>query len=171
MHPYTIPTPHAPCSANYCGTRELLRLAGGMHRLRCIEVASTYFVNNHAPRNEPVPETLERLPLTLPCGTATTHSGLVDCLLSLPPADADAEAAKLMAHLNFESTYAFGKHLVECAVADAVLPPGTARVVIRPSLISSLAGAPYPGFISGVAGAPGWVMGATHAACVCASAL
>jgi hypothetical protein len=52
---------------------------------------------------------------------------------------------KIMARLNFVSTYAFSKLLTEQVVDDPTTLPGVAKVIIRPSLISSIAGDPYPG--------------------------
>lgn len=74
-----------------------------------------------------------------------THTQLVELLRSLPPEAAASEAAALMTRLNFASTYAFGKLLTELLVDDAASLPGVAKVIVRPSLVSSLAGGPYPG--------------------------
>ena len=75
---------------------------------------------------------------------ALDHSQLVDVLLSLPTEEADLQAADLMRRLNFASTYAFGKLLTEQLVDDIYMP-GVGKVIVRPSLISGLAGEPYPG--------------------------
>jgi len=70
----------------------------------------------------------------------------VEQLLSSPPDTAAAEAAALMSRLNFASTYAFGKMLTEQLVDEAdILPAGVAKAIVRPSLVYSMAGAPYPG--------------------------
>uniref|UniRef100_A0A383W7V3 Fatty acyl-CoA reductase n=1 Tax=Tetradesmus obliquus TaxID=3088 RepID=A0A383W7V3_TETOB len=55
------------------------------------------------------------------------------------------------------STYAFGKLLTERLVGEAQLQ-GVSKVIVRPSLISSLAGDPYPGYINNFAGSPGFMM-------------
>ncbi len=66
-------------------------------------------------------------------------------MLSLSPEEAQQKTTALMAELNFGSTYAFGKWLTEAAfMADGVLP-GVRRAVVRPSLISGIAGDPWPG--------------------------
>lgn len=62
----------------------------------------------------------------------------------MPAADADKHAADLMNGLNFTSTYAFGKLLTEQLVNEVHLP-GVSKVIVRPSLISSLSGEPYAG--------------------------
>lgn len=79
--------------------------------------------------------------------TVLTHAQLVELLLSLPPEAAASEAAALMNRLNFASTYAFGKLLTELLVDDAASLPEVAKVIVRPSLVSNLAGAPYPGCV------------------------
>lgn len=69
----------------------------------------------------------------------------MDLLLSLPPDTAAAEAAAMLACINFVSTYAFGKLLTEHLVNDASSLPGVAKIIVRPSLVSVIAGDPYPG--------------------------
>jgi hypothetical protein len=47
-----------------------------------------------------------------------------------------------------------------CPAAAAAGPlQGVSKVIVRPSLISGLAGDPYPGFINNFAGSPGFMMG------------
>lgn len=65
--------------------------------------------------------------------------------MSMPADTADQEAAAIMSRLNFTSTYAFGKLLAEQMVDDPTVLPGVAKVIVRPSLITGVAGAPYPG--------------------------
>ena len=74
-----------------------------------------------------------------------THSQLVHQLLSMPPEVAQQEAAAVMSRLNFASTYAFGKLLAEHLVDDQHSLPGVAKVIVRPSMVYSLAGGPHPG--------------------------
>lgn len=52
-----------------------------------------------------------------------------------------------MGRLNFTSTYAFSKLLVEQMLDDPNCLPGVAKAIVRPSLITSVAGAPYPGWV------------------------
>jgi hypothetical protein len=61
------------------------------------------------------------LPLSCPDKETLTHGELVEALLAMPAADAEAEAAALMRQLNFTSTYAFGKLLTEHLVSEAQL--------------------------------------------------
>lgn len=51
----------------------------------------------------------------------------------------------LQAKNNFNSTYAFGKHLTERMVVATEVRPGVQRAMVRPSLIAGLLGDPYPG--------------------------
>lgn len=74
-----------------------------------------------------------------------SHSELVSLLLSLPADTAEQEAAALMARINFTSTYAFGKLLTEQLLDDLNTLPGVGKAIVRPSLITNVAGAPYPG--------------------------
>lgn len=64
-----------------------------------------------------------------------------------------------MQDLKLTSTYAYSKHLTEQLVNSTCIKPGVAKAIVRPSLIAGMAGAPYPGWISGYAGPPGYVMG------------
>jgi hypothetical protein len=75
-----------------------------------------------------------------------SHTQLVELLMSLPPDTAAAEAAALMSRLNMSSTYAFGKLLTEQLVdAPGALPAHVSKAIVRPSLVNSMAGAPFPG--------------------------
>jgi hypothetical protein len=74
-----------------------------------------------------------------------TYAELADLLLTLPADTAADEVSHIMARLNFTSTYAFSKLLTEQLVDDADTLPGVAKAIVRPSLIASMAGAPYPG--------------------------
>ena len=93
-------------------------------------------------------------PLLLPLPTLHPTTGdphelssaqLTDLLLSMPGEAADREVAQVMRRLNFCSTYAFSKLLTEQMVDDPAVLPGVAKAIVRPSLIASMAGAPYPG--------------------------
>lgn len=74
-----------------------------------------------------------------------TYRDLTDLLLQLPAGTATSEAAGIMGRLNFTSTYAFSKLLTEQLVDDPATLPGVAKSIVRPSLIASMAGGPYPG--------------------------
>jgi nucleoside-diphosphate-sugar epimerase len=81
-------------------------------------------------------------------------------MLAMQPADADREAAALLRRLNFVSTYGFSKVLAEQLLNEPDCLPGVAKVIVRPSLISNTAYGPYPGYLGGFAGSPGYIMGA-----------
>lgn len=76
---------------------------------------------------------------------SVTHSDFVSAMLNQPAEDADQQTAMVMQRLNFASSYAFGKYLTELMVEEFNLPGHVSKVMVRPSLISSIAGAPYPG--------------------------
>eukprot|EP00878_Enallax_costatus_P019662 GHUV01020746.1.p1 GENE.GHUV01020746.1~~GHUV01020746.1.p1 ORF type:complete len:334 (+),score=62.91 GHUV01020746.1:285-1286(+) len=67
-------------------------------------------------------------------------------------------ASVLLQELKFTSTYAFGKNLTEQLVNDTFIRPGVVKAIVRPSLISAIAGAPHPGWVSGYAGSAGYCM-------------
>lgn len=75
----------------------------------------------------------------------TTHSQFVTAMLEHAPEDADQLYSMVMQRLNFSSSYAFGKYLTELMVEEFPLPRCVSKAMVRPSLISSIAGAPYPG--------------------------
>lgn len=76
---------------------------------------------------------------------SSTHDQFVSALLDQPADEAERQMAMVMQQLNFESTYAFGKYLTELLVEEYPLPSSVSKVMVRPSLISSVAGEPYPG--------------------------
>ena len=76
---------------------------------------------------------------------ALSYAWLGELLLSLPAKSAAAEASSIMSRLHLSSTYAFSKLLTEQMVDDPNSLPGVSKVIVRPSLIASMAGAPYPG--------------------------
>lgn len=84
---------------------------------------------------------------TQPLGDPTPlgYAYLAEFLLSLPPETAEKEAAGVLSRLNLASTYAFTKLLTEQMVDDPINLPGVSKVIVRPSLISSMLGGPYPG--------------------------
>lgn len=126
------------------GTMELMRVASGMSQLRSFVHTSTFFVNNYLPRNSVVKEQIYPLPLTVG-GEAVSHGEYVAAMLAMEPEQANKQTLELMDSLNFTSTYAFGKHLTEQLVDSTVIRPGVSRAIVRPSLIASIAGNPYPG--------------------------
>jgi hypothetical protein len=88
-----------------------------------------------------------------------SHAQFVERLLAMPADEAAAEAAAFMARINFVSTYGFSKVLTEQMVNEPGTLPGVSKVIIRPSLISNTAGGPYPGYVGGFAGSPGYCLG------------
>jgi hypothetical protein len=74
-----------------------------------------------------------------------TYNELTDSLLHTTSTIAAAEVTSIMERLNFTSTYAFSKLLTEQLIDDPATLPGVSKVIVRPSLIASMAGSPYPG--------------------------
>lgn len=146
------------CRNNYLGTTELMHMASQLPHLKAFIHVSTYFVNNNLPRNSTVKEQIYQLPLAVN-GTPVSHGDYVAAMLAMQPDQANKVTAELMQSLNFTSTYAFGKHLTEQLVDSTCIRPGVGRAIVRPSLIASIAGAPYPGYINSYAGAGGYTMG------------
>jgi fatty acyl-CoA reductase len=115
-----------------------------MLQLRSFVHVSTYFVNNHMPRNSVVKEQIHPIPLEL-AGRPVEYKEFVEGLMAMSSEDANKAALELMAKHDFNSTYAFGKHLTERMVVDTQVRPGVQRAIVRPSLIAALLGDPYPG--------------------------
>jgi nucleoside-diphosphate-sugar epimerase len=134
------------------GTRTLLELATQMPQLISFVHVSTYFVNNHLPRNTIVKEELYRLELYSPSGSRVNHKEYVDCMMGLPREAAHSHTLKIMEKVNFTSTYAFGKNLTEQLVADTPLGSSVRKAIVRPGLIAGLMGDPYPGYYGNMAG-------------------
>jgi hypothetical protein len=84
-----------------------MELASQMDNLRSFVHVSTYFVNNHMPRNSVVKEALHPVPLELN-GQAVGYKAFVDGLMAMSTEDANRTALDLMAKNNFNSSYAFG---------------------------------------------------------------
>jgi fatty acyl-CoA reductase len=121
---------------------------------------STYYTCNHLPRNSTVAEQLYPLQLSLDGGASKVgHAESVAALMAMTPDEANVLAGMVMQANSFGSSYAFGKSLTEQLVADTALRPGAAKAIVRPALISNLAGSPYPGFVQGYAGPGGYIMG------------
>ncbi len=76
---------------------------------------------------------------------SVTHEEFVSAMLERPAEEADEQTQLVMQRLNFQSSYAFGKYLTELMVEEFLLPSRVSKAIVRPSLISSIAGAPYPG--------------------------
>eukprot|EP00775_Hariotina_reticulata_P012461 gene12461-12596_t len=145
---------------NYFGTAQLMQLASQMSSLRAFVHVSTYFTSNHQPRNSLVAEQVYPLELSLDGGATTVNRiDFIAALMEMDSITANATAQDIMKRQHFGSTYAFGKNLTEQLVQDTSIRPGVHKAIVRPSLISSMAGAPYPGFIQGYAGAGGYIMG------------
>lgn len=148
-----VPAVYDPCCLlalhiahrhNYFGTQGLMQLSSQFLQLRSFVHVSTYFVNNHMPRNSVVKEQLNPVPLELD-GRPVEYKEFVDALMAMSTEDANKTALDLMTKNNFNSTYAFGKHLTERMVVDTEVKPGVQRAMVRPSLIAALLGDPYPG--------------------------
>lgn len=123
-----------------------MKVASQMDQLRAFVHVSTFFVNNHLPRNSHVQERIYPLPLEVN-GEPTSHREYVAAMLSMDADAANKHTANLMQKLNLTSTYAFGKHLAEQLVDSTVIKPGVSRAIVRPSLIAGVAQEPYPGYV------------------------
>uniref|UniRef100_A0A383WIR0 Fatty acyl-CoA reductase n=1 Tax=Tetradesmus obliquus TaxID=3088 RepID=A0A383WIR0_TETOB len=119
----------------------------------------TYYVANHLPRNSLVSEQLHPLSLSLDGGaTKVGHADFVSALMAMTPGEANVLAGMVMQANSFGSSYAFGKSLTELMVADTPRKQGAFKAIVRPALISNLAGSPYPGYLQGYAGPGGYIM-------------
>lgn len=103
---------------NYFGTQSLMELSSQMDNLRSFVHVSTYFVNNHMPRNSEVKEQLHPVPLELH-GQPVAYKAFVEGLMAMSTEEANKTALDLMAKNNFNSSYAFGAyaHTAGCTQA------------------------------------------------------
>jgi hypothetical protein len=137
-----------------------MQLASSMPNLLAFVHVSTYYACNHLPRNSLVKEQLHPLQLSLNgAATPVNHAEFVAALMAMQPAEANAAADAVMQANSFGSRYAFGKNLTEQMVADTHIAPGVAKAIVRPSVICSVAGSPYPGYLQGYAGPGGYAAG------------
>ncbi|EFJ52016.1 hypothetical protein VOLCADRAFT_87122 [Volvox carteri f. nagariensis] len=144
--------------SNYEGTRRLLELVE-QHLPRCggfVHVSTTY-VGMMLPQNSCLPE--KRLPLMYGDQPAD-HVRLARELLAADKEKADKRAALLCKNWNLCNTYLLSKHLCEALVDQyhregRIADGGVA--IVRPSLVSALAGPPYPGYVGNLAGPSGYM--------------
>ena len=81
------------------------------------------------------------------------HAGTIAKILAAPSASAaDRIATPILRAFGFPNAYTFTKHLAEEAVADAHAAGKLRAVVVRPSIIGSIAEAPAPGYFGNAAG-------------------
>ncbi|KXZ56626.1 hypothetical protein GPECTOR_1g564 [Gonium pectorale] len=142
---------------NYEGTRRLLGLlesrlpncAGFVH-------VSTAFVGMNQPHNSVVPERLQPLMFG---DQRVDHARLARELMTCDKEMADTRAALLCKNWDLPNTYLLGKHLSEALVEqyhrEGRLAGGAC--IVRPSLVSAIAGAPYPGYVGNLAGPSGYM--------------
>ncbi|CAD7696873.1 unnamed protein product [Ostreobium quekettii] len=139
---------------NYMSTKNLLSLCETMRKLRVYVHISTAYVNITFPSGSVIKERIYPL---YNGDQVASHEDIVSEILRLPPGHAESKAAAMMERWNFPNTYTFGKHLAEQLVADYHRKPFPVCIV-RPSLISSLAGDPYPGYVGNLAGGAGFTI-------------
>ncbi|KAG2442806.1 hypothetical protein HXX76_002885 [Chlamydomonas incerta] len=143
---------------NYEGTRRLLGLVAGRLSANCAGFVhvSTSFVGMNQPHNSVVPERL--CPLMFG-DQRVDHVRLARELLGTDKAMADMRAEMLCRNWGLPNTYLLGKHLSESLVeqyhSERLIPAGCA--IVRPSLVSALAGAPWPGYVGNLAGPSGYM--------------
>eukprot|EP00775_Hariotina_reticulata_P012149 gene12149-12287_t len=137
-------------TANFEGTRTVLGLAAaaGDHLKALVHVSSA-FVNMNQPCSSTIDEQL--YPLRYGKQVADVEL-LAQELLSLPKADANSRAAALIKRWNFPNTYTLGKHMSEQLVARYQAKQQLPVAIVRPSLVSAIAGEPYPGYVGNWAG-------------------
>eukprot|EP00882_Tetradesmus_deserticola_P013375 GHRQ01014200.1.p1 GENE.GHRQ01014200.1~~GHRQ01014200.1.p1 ORF type:complete len:468 (+),score=166.28 GHRQ01014200.1:148-1551(+) len=139
-------------SSNYLGTRRLLAVATQMQALRAMVHVSTAYVNVNFPRGSTVDERI----FPLHFGQQEVHhADLVDDLMSLKPAAANVRAQMFLEMWGFPNTYTMGKNLTEKLVASYHKQHGLPVAIVRPSLVTGLAGLPYPGYCGNIAGPVG----------------
>ncbi|KAF8064520.1 KIN4A [Scenedesmus sp. PABB004] len=135
--------------ANYEGTRQLCKLACGFANLSAFVHVSSAYTNMNAPTGSLVKEAI--YPLTHGDQLVDDYE-LVQELLSMPAHNANLRAEGLMKAWNFPNNYTLSKHLAEYMVADYHKHAKLPVCICRPTLISSVARDPYPGYTGNYAG-------------------
>ncbi|GBF97474.1 hypothetical protein Rsub_10397 [Raphidocelis subcapitata] len=144
--------------ANYVGTERILQLALQLRRLRSMVHVSTCYVNINKPRGATVHERI----YPLNNGEVEVDGETVaNELLSMAKVDADRRADFYTHHWGFPNTYCLGKHLAEQMVYRTQKATGLPIAILRPSLVTGVAGLPWPGYCGNWAGPSG--MGAAVA--------
>ncbi|KAF8068303.1 L-aspartate oxidase [Scenedesmus sp. PABB004] len=138
--------------SNYIGTRRLLALARTMTRLVSFVHVSTAYVNVNHPRGAAVDEVIYPLTVGL---QEVSHADVVDDLMSLERQPANIRAQMYLDMWGFPNTYTMGKNLSEKLVASYAADHGLPIAIVRPALVTGLAGAPYPGYCGNLAGPVG----------------
>ncbi|KIZ03988.1 hypothetical protein MNEG_3968 [Monoraphidium neglectum] len=146
------PTIQETLQANFEGTRAILELAASCAHLRALVHVSSCFVNVNRPRSSTVAEQL--YPLRFGEQVVDAEDIAAE-LMSLPSGDADMRANVYMKRWRFPNTYTLGKHLTEHLVAKYQSRLQLPVAIVRPSLVSAIAGAPYPGYAGNWAGCIG----------------
>eukprot|EP00775_Hariotina_reticulata_P006278 gene6278-6517_t len=136
-------------TANYEGTRQLLKLAASFDNLTAFVHVSSAYTNMNAPSGSLVKEAI--YPLTYGDQPVDDYE-LVQELLSQPAHNANSRSECLMKHWNFPNNYTLSKHLAEYMVADFHKSYKLPVAIVRPTLISSVAKDPYPGYTGNFAG-------------------
>jgi hypothetical protein len=90
--------------------------------------------------------------LPVPSSALLNQSAALQELLHLSKGDANNRAQVYIRRWDFPNTYTFGKHLAEQLVASYQSSHGLPVAIVRPSLVSAIAGEPYPGYVGNWAG-------------------
>ncbi|WIA40535.1 hypothetical protein OEZ86_013881 [Tetradesmus obliquus] len=136
-------------SANFEGTRKVLELAAAAGHLKALVHVSSAFVNMNQPRSSIVDEQVYPLKYG---HQAVDVEELAQELLAVPKPDANSRAATLLQRWHFPNTYTLGKHMSEQLVARYQAKQQLPVAIVRPSLVSAIAGEPYPGYAGNWAG-------------------
>ncbi|WIA40444.1 hypothetical protein OEZ86_013801 [Tetradesmus obliquus] len=136
-------------TANFEGTRTVLELAAAAGHLKALVHVSSAFVNMNQPRSSIVDEQVYPLKF----GTqAVDVEELAQELLTMPKRDANLRADILLRRWKFPNTYTMGKHMSEQLVTRYQAKQQLPVAIVRPSLVSAIAGEPYPGYVGNWAG-------------------
>eukprot|EP00210_Caulerpa_lentillifera_P002675 g2555.t1 len=142
-------------NSNYCGTKRLMEFCTKMFQLKSVCHVSTAFVNIPLSRGSTV---LERIYPLMHGDHVVDHEDIAGELLRLQPNGAEEKAATFMNRFGFPNTYCLGKHLTEQLVRDYRVNRRLPVCIVRPSLVGSVAGKPYPGYIGNLAGGGGFAI-------------
>lgn len=113
------------CTALHCATLPSLLFRLSLPDMQCHQAVYVHALGGRGEQGEKMVSLFQQRPVSDTSMCVCVHA--------------------LQAKNNFNSTYAFGKHLTERMVVATEVRPGVQRAMVRPSLIAGLLGDPYPG--------------------------
>ncbi|CAD7696872.1 unnamed protein product [Ostreobium quekettii] len=139
---------------NYMATRNVLELCVHMSQLKAYLHVSTAYVGVAHGKGSTV---LEKIYPLMDGDQVVDHQEVAYELLRMPEKEAAERCTMYLKRWNMANTYCLSKHLAEQLVVSYHRKPFPVCIV-RPSMITGLAGSPYPGYLGNLAGGGGYTI-------------